>query len=119
MEPTVLNDGLVSIYSVENTAPPGATPVETLADKPKEKLRYHQRTIGVNRHYEALQAKERVDLLIRVPLRPGVSVLDVAIPTVDGHQYHITLIQRIEGSFPPVMDLTLRRIENEYIGQDQ
>ncbi len=114
IEPTVLNDGLVAIYSVVNTAPKGAIPVEMLTATPKETLRYQQRTVGVKRHYEALQAKERVDLLIRVPFRPTVSVLDVAIPTVDGYQYRITLIQPIAGSVPAVMDLTLRRVEHEY-----
>lgn len=114
MNPTVLNDGLVAIYSVVNTAPKGAIPVEKLTATPKETLRYQQRTVGVKRHYEALQAKERVDLLVRVPFRPTVSVLDVAIPTVDGHQYRITLIQPIAGTLPTVMDLTLRRVEHEY-----
>ena len=109
-----LNDGIVYIYTVENGAENGDTPRETLAAFPKETLRYGQRTVGVKRHYEAMQAKERVDLLIRVPFRPAVSTDDVAIPTMDGKQYLITLIQKIEGSEPPVMDLTLRRLEHEY-----
>lgn len=119
MELTALNDGIVSIYCVENHGDSGDTPVEALSAVPKEKLRYRQRTVGVKRHYEALQAKERVDLLIRVPFRPGVSAQDVAIPTLDGRQYLITLIQRIEGSTPPVMDLTLRRMEHEYERADR
>ena len=114
MEPLELNDGLVEIYTVENTGENGNTPVETLAAVPKERLRYRERTIGVKRHYEAMQAKERVDLLIRVPFRPGVSAQDVAVPTFDGKQYLITLIQKIEGTIPPLMDLTLRRLEHEY-----
>ena len=114
MEQTALNDGIVKIYAVENAAENGNTPLKTLAEPPKEKLRYAQRTVGVKRHYEALQAKERVDLLIRVPFRPGVSTDDVAIPTMDGKQYLITLIQKIEGTEPALMDLTLRRLEHEY-----
>ena len=114
MEQTALNDGIVEIYAVKNGAGNGNTPLETLAASPKEKLRYAQRTVGVKRHYEALQAKERVDLLIRVPFRPGVSTDDVAIPTMDGRQYRVTLIQKIEGTAPPLMDLTLRRLEHEH-----
>ena len=118
MEPMELNDGLVDIYGVENTGENGNTPVETLSENPKERLRYRERTIGVKRHYEAMQAKERVDLLIRVPFRPGVRANDVAIPTMDGAQYLITLVQRIEGTTPPLMDLTLRRLEREYEKSD-
>lgn len=119
MELTEFNDGVISVYSVENLAEAGETPEETLAAEPKLKLRYHRRTVGVKRHYEALQAAERVDLLIRVPFRPMISTGDIAIPTDDGQQYRITLIQRIEGVFPPVMDLTLRRVEHEYDRADQ
>ena len=119
MELTEFNDGVVSVFSVENLAEAGETPEETLAAAPKLKLRYHRRTVGVKRHYEALQAAERVDLLIRVPFRPDVSTDDIAIPTEDGQQYCITLIQRIEGVIPPVIDLTLRRVEHEYARADQ
>lgn len=119
MEQMEFNDGVASVYGVENLAEAGETPTETLAAQPKIKLRYHRRTVGVKRHYEALQAAERVDLLIRVPFRPDVSTDDIAIPTEDGRQYRITLIQRIEGVFPPVMDLTLRRVEHEYDRADQ
>lgn len=119
MELMQFNDGVVSVYSVENLAQKGETPKETLAALPKIRLRYHRRTVGVKRHYEALQASDRVDLLLRVPYRPMISTDDIAIPTEDERQYRITLIQRIEGIFPPVMDLTLRRVEHEYDKQDQ
>lgn len=114
MTATQLNDGIVAIFTVENAGENGGTPREMLSENPKETLRFKQRTVGVKRHYEAMQAKERVDLLIRVPFRPGVHVNDVAIPTTDGVQYLITLIQRIEDTTPALMDLTLRRLENEY-----
>ena len=119
MEPMEFNDGLVSVYDTQNLAAAGDTPEETLEAVPKIKLRYHRRTVGVKRHYEAMQASERVDLLIRVPYRPTVTTGDIAIPTDDGKQYRITLIQRIEGISPPVMDLTLRRVEHEYARANQ
>ncbi|MBR2132903.1 MAG: hypothetical protein IJ955_10305 [Oscillospiraceae bacterium] len=114
MQTAMLNDGVVRIYGTSNSAPAGKAPVYVLDATSKEMLRYQQRTVGVKRHYEALQARERVDLLIRVLCRPTISVHDIAVPTLDGKQYEITLIQRIEGSVPPVMDLTLRRLEREY-----
>lgn len=107
-----LNDGVVAIYSVENAAAPGDMPKERLVKKGE--LRYKRRTVGIKRHYTALQAGARVDLLLRVPHIPAVSPLDVAIPTLDGKQYRIVLIQTIEDSAPPVMDLTLERLERDY-----
>lgn len=104
------NDGLVRVYAAANAAQPGAAPRERL--EPRWKLRYEERTVGVTRHYAAMQANERVDMVLRVPLRP-VSALDVAVPN-DGQQYRITLVQRPKGVEPPCLDLTLRRLEMDY-----
>jgi len=46
-------------------------------------------------------------------LRRNVSAQDIAIPN-DGRQYKITFIQYPEDIDPPVMDLTLERIDNNY-----
>lgn len=115
---TGFNDGLVTIYRVENRAAPGKKPVEALLRKAA--LRYQRRTVGIKRHYAALTAGARVDLLLRVPYRPDVSAQDVAVPTLDGKQYRITLVQVPEDVVPPVMDLTLERLERDYdlSGQD-
>ena len=109
---TGFNDGLVTIYQVENRAAPGKTPADALLKKGV--LRYQRRTVGIKRHYAALNAGARVDLLLRVPYRPEVSSQDVAVPTLDGKQYRITLVQVPEGVTPPVMDLTLERLERNY-----
>ena len=104
--------GLVTIYRVENSAAPGEKPKKRLA--PKGSLRYQRRTVGIRRHYTALNAGARVDLLLRCPCRPEVSTQDVAVPTLDGRQYRITLVQVPEDIHPPVMDLTLERLERDY-----
>lgn len=109
---TPLNDGLVTIYAVENAAEPGDMPREKLVAKGR--LRYKRRTVGIKRHYTAMQVSARVDLLLRVPYRPEVSAQDIAIPTLDGMQYRIALVQTIEDETPPVMDLTLERSERDY-----
>lgn len=111
------NDGLVTIYGVENQAAPGEKPRERLVKKIS--LRCAQRTVGIRRHYAALNAGARVDLLLRIPCRPEISAQDVAVPN-DGKQYRITLVQIPEDVMPPVMDLTLERLEREYDlpGQD-
>lgn len=105
------NDGVVKIYAVSNAAAPGKKPVRRLAIK--ETLRYARRTVGVKRMYLAMQANAQIDLLLRVPYRGNVATHDIAIP-IDGRQYEIAAIQTIEGTQPPVMDLTLRRLEVEY-----
>ena len=109
---TGFNDGLVTIYRVENQAPPGNKPVELLVEKAT--LRYGRRTVGIRRHYAALNAGARVDLLLRTWYRPEVSSQDVAVPTQDGRQYRITLVQVPEDVTLPVMDLTLERLERDY-----
>lgn len=106
------NDGLAAIYRVENQAAPGDKPVERLVRKGV--LRYRRRTVGIQRHYAALNAGARVDLLLRVPFHRSVSAQDVAVPTADGRQYRITLVQAPEDVTPAVMDLTLERLEREY-----
>ena len=109
---TAFCDGLVTIYRVENSAAPGEKPKKRLA--PKGSLRYQRRTVGIQRHYAALNAGARVDLLLRVPYRPEVSPQDVAVPAPDGKQYRITLVQVPEDVTPAVMDLTLERLERDY-----
>lgn len=108
----MFNDGILTVYRVENDAIPGKKPVETLTARGV--LRYQRRTIGIQRHYAALNAGARVDLLLRVPYRPEVSAQDVAVPVPDGRQYRITFVQVPEGVTPPVMDLTLERLERDY-----
>ena len=109
---TGFNDGLVTVYRVKNKAAPGGKPVEEL--EKKVTLRYTRRTVGIRRHYAALNAGARVDLLLRTWYLPEVSPQDVAVPTQDGRQYRITLVQVPEDASPPVMDLTLERLERDY-----
>jgi SPP1 family predicted phage head-tail adaptor len=105
------NDGVVKIYSVENISPPGGMPKESLVLK--EILRYHERTVGNQRYYQAKQAGAKVDMVLRCPLRRNVSGQDIAIPN-DGKQYRVTFVQYPEDAEPPVMDLTLERTTQDY-----
>ena len=109
---TGFNDGMIVVYAVENRAAPGEKPKDALFKRGT--LRYQRRTVGIQRHYAAMNAGARVDLLLRVPYRRSVSTQDVAVPTLDGKQYRITLIQVPEDVVPPVMDLTLERLERDY-----
>lgn len=105
------NDGVVSIYQVGDTSEPGDMPKEGLVNPPVF-LRFKQRTVGFSRYYTAMQAQQKVDEVIRCPFCAAVSVQDVAI--MAGKQYRIELVQRPEDVHPAVMDLTLRRLEQNY-----
>jgi hypothetical protein len=109
LKPQTFNDGVVNVYSVGNIADVGSMPKEGLTLKVGP-LRYHERTVGMNRFWAAMQNQSRVDLVLRVPQRREVLTHDIAIPT-DGKQYKIKQIQYPEDISPPVMDLSLERIE--------
>lgn len=106
------NDGVANIYSVGNIAPPGGMPKDGLKLK-VGCLRYKERTVGMSRYWAAMQTQARIDLVLRMPQLRNVSLHDVVIP-VDGEQYKIVQIQYPEGVDPPVMDLSLQRLEVAY-----
>jgi hypothetical protein len=106
------NDGVVNIYSVGDIAQPGNMPKEGLTLKVGP-LRYKERTVGMGRFYTALQVQARVDQVLRAPQLRSVSAQDIAIP-IDGKQYKIIQIQYPEDVDPPVMDLSLERLEADY-----
>lgn len=106
-----LTDGVVRIYSVENTADPGDMPVPTPTIK--HTLRYRERTVGIKRYYTALQNDVKVDILLRVPCMRDVSTQDIAV-LHNGQTYRINQVQYPEGIVPPVMDLSLTRLEVDY-----
>ena len=108
-ETIFFNDGVVLLYTVTNTASPGAMPQEGLALA--HSLRYHSRTVGLTRYFTALAAKIQVAKVLRCPKLAGVTTKHIAVPA-DGMQYRIVQIQYPEGL--PVMDLTLEEIEPKY-----
>ena len=101
----------MKVYGVTNSAANGSKPVEAL--KLKHTLRYHERTVGLTRYYEALQANVKVQYVLRCPRLIGVSTQDVAVPN-DGKQYRIVQVQYPEDVQPPVMDLTLEEVAATY-----
>jgi hypothetical protein len=108
------NDGVVSIYEVDNIAEPGNMAKDGLKIPAKvENLHYEERIVGMGRFYTALQKHVKIDRLIRVPRLGTISSQDIAIPT-DGKQYKIKQIQYVPEVEPPSMDLSLERVEAEY-----
>lgn len=110
------SDGIVSIYKVGNTASPGDMPVDGLVLK--QTLRYHERTVGLNRYNQFLQNDIKVDFVIRCPevRRLSEKNTDILVAVlVDEQQYRVVQIQYIEDAAPASMDLSLERLgENPY-----
>lgn len=105
------NDGLCSIYSVENDAQKGNLPKKKLVSK-YGKVPYEKRTVGVKRFYIAKQADVTIELLIRVPDAFKVSPQDVCM--INGKQYTVHQVQDIMDSMPESKDLTLKKTEEVY-----
>ena len=97
--------GILSLYSLENTASPGRLPKEQLIRVGQ--AYYSERTVGVTRAYAAMSANQRIDKLVRcykisIPVPAEYVVLE------DGLQYRIALKQQHNMD----VDLTLERLEN-------
>lgn len=116
------NSGLASIYAVTDTAQPGYRPAET--PTLTVKLPFENIKLGIQRYYEAKQNQVEIERVIRVP-NPGPQYLISNQDIVqlnewileEGEspkQYRIELVQMAEGIYPPSLDLTLSRIEQEY-----
>ena len=104
------NDGICSIYSVENVAEPGDLPEEKLI--PKYDLRFSWHTVGMSRYYEAMQAQVKISNAVDVPLRSDVNPQDVAI--INDRQYRIIQKQEKRDTRPASMLLTLTDIEEAF-----
>ena len=100
--------GLLTIYSLENISPKGLKPSEKLVEKCT--AYYSERQVGVQRMYAALGANQRIDALLRCY---NTEILEgqVVIPN-DGKQYQVNAVQKVIGK--DAVDITLMRIEKLY-----
>lgn len=104
------SDGVVTVYSISDTAKPGYKPRESLVEKAK--LRYEERRLGLQRYYAGKQNQVKIQRVIRTPRAGNVSSQDVAV-TEDGSRYRIDLVQTIQDVYPPSQDLTLVLMEQD------
>ena len=102
------NDGVVRIYSVEDTAAPGYAPVET--PTLKITLRYEERRLGITRYFSGQQNQLQIDRVLRVQRAGKITSQDIAV-TEDGQNYRVNLVQSVPDVWPESMDLTLSKIE--------
>lgn len=106
------NDGVLNVYAISNTAASGDKPKDTATLKVGG-LRYDERTVGMSRYWIAMQAQEKIDLLVRAPRIDSVNSKDIVVPN-DGYQYRIKQIQYPKEVLPKSMDLSLERLESHY-----
>lgn len=106
-----MNSGVVKIYSVEDSAQPGYQPKPEL--KLKLTLRYEEQRLGINRLYLSRQNQAEIEKVIRVPRQDSISNQDVAI-LESGSQYSIDYTQTVQDVYPPCLDLSLVKVEQNY-----
>lgn len=105
------NDGVVAIIAVVDRAMPGYQP-KPGEPQAKYTLRYEERRLGIQRYYSSLQNQIQLDRVIRVPRVAGITTQDFAV--TEGKQiYRIDLVQSVMDVYPPSLDLTLTKIEQE------
>lgn len=106
-----MNSGVVKIYSVEDSAQPGYQPKPSLSLKLI--LRYEEQRLGINRLYLSRQNQAEIEKVIRVPRQDSISNQDVAI-LESGSQYSIDYTQTVQDVYPPCLDLSLVKVEQNY-----
>lgn len=106
-----MNSGVVKIYSVEDSARPGYQPKPSLTLKLT--LRYEEQRLGINRLYLSRQNQAEIEKVIRVPRQDSISNQDVAI-LESGSQYSIDYTQTVQDVYPPCLDLSLVKVEQNY-----
>lgn len=104
------NDGVVTIYTVTNSAQPGYQPVPTLTLKCK--LRYEEQRLGIQRYYSGRQNQVEIERVLRVPRYGGITNQDVAV-TEDGRQFRVDMVQNVTDVYPASLDITLAKIEQK------
>ena len=103
------NSGIVDIYEVENAAAPGGMPALRLKVPVMYALRFDERVVGYGRRMQGLQASMTIDRLFRCPRQESVNTKCIAIHK--NVQYRIRQVQFPPDIYPPVMDLSLERVE--------
>ena len=94
------DDGILTIYAVENIAKPGKKPVYGLVEKSKHYFGYQ--TVGVTRYYEAKKADSIIEAVVSIPGWNNILATDICIMENDV-QYRLSMVQ-------PTMDENNLRI---------
>lgn len=109
------DDGILTIYKTENIGEPGMKPVVGLVEKDRYYFGFD--TLGINRYFTALQAKQQIECVVNIPGWDDIMATDIC-ELEDGSQFRIVMRQ-------PTMDedglritkLSLERLGDKYAVQ--
>lgn len=111
------DDGILTIYTVENVAEPGMMPVEGLVEK--EKYYYGFDTLGFNRFYTAMQAKQMIESVVNIPGWGEIKATDICALD-NGDQFRIVMRQPTKDEDGlKITKLSLERIGEKYAVKNQ
>jgi len=108
----MMDSGTCRIYTVTDAAENGEMPAPTLHEYGDYEWAFEDRMISYSRQYAAMGADQQIDRIIRI-WRTPVRIGDVIV--IEGEQYRIDNVQpTLDDDSLQVVDLTLRRLEENY-----
>jgi hypothetical protein len=108
----MMDSGTCRIYTVTDAAENGEMPNPTLHEYGDYEWAFEDRMISYSRQYAAMGADQQIDRIIRI-WRTPVRIGDVVV--IESEQYRIDNVQpTLDDDSLQVVDLTLRRLEENY-----
>lgn len=108
----MMDSGTCRIYTVTDAAENGEMPNPTLHEYGDYEWSFEDRMISYSRQYAAMGADQQIDRIIRI-WRTPVRIGDVVV--IEDEQYRIDNVQpTLDDDSLQVVDLTLRRLEENY-----
>jgi hypothetical protein len=108
----MMDSGTCRIYTVTDAAENGEMPAPTLHEYGDYEWAFEDRMISYSRQYAAMGADQQIDRIIRI-WRTPVHIADVVV--IGDEQYRIDNVQpTLDDDSLQVVDLTLRRLEENY-----
>ena len=108
----MMDSGTCRIYTVTDAAENGEMPAPTLHEYGDYEWAFEDRMISYSRQYAAMGVDQQIDRIIRI-WRTPVRIGDVVV--IESEQYRIDNVQpTLDDDSLQVVDLTLRRLEENY-----
>jgi len=108
----MMDSGTCRIYTVTDAAENGEMPNPTLHEYGDYEWAFEDRMISYSRQYAAMGVDQQIDRIIRI-WRTPVRIGDVVV--IESEQYRIDNVQpTLDDDSLQVVDLTLRRLEENY-----